>query len=218
MKVYPIFLNDLAGRRCVVFGGGGEAERKILELLECQAAVVLVSETATPRLSELAELGAVDWQRRSYRPGDLANTFLAIATETNPDATAPIYDEALRERVLFNAMDDVQHCTFVAGSVVRRGSLVVAISTSGAAPAVSVRLRERLEREIGEEYETLLDLLAGLREPMAERYPSFEERRAVWYRVVDSDVLDVIASAGADAARNRIAELTGIQLTPRSTR
>jgi hypothetical protein len=53
---------------------------------------------------------------------------------------------------------------------------------------------------------------------MAERYPSFDERREVWYRLVDSDVLDVIATAGTDAARGRIAELTGIHLTPGETR
>src|SRR5690606_40669475 len=66
--------------------------------------------------------------------------------------------------------------------------------SSGAAPALSVRLRERLEEEIGPEYETLLTILAELRNPMANRYPDFQERRAQWYRIIDSDVLDVVRS------------------------
>ena len=153
------------------------------------------------------------WERRSYAPGDLRGAFLAIVSDTNPPATAPIYEEAQREKVLINAMDDVQHCTFVAGSVVRRGPLVISISTSGAAPALSVRLRERFEREIGPEYEEFLGLMAELREPMSSRYPSFAERREHWYRVVDSDVLDVLRDQGAEAAIERIAALTQIDLT-----
>ena len=213
MKVYPIFLNDLEGRRCVVFGGGHEAERKTFDLLECGANVELIAETATEGLSAAAAEGMLVWQRRDYAPGDLRGVFLTIVSETNPSATAPIYEEAEREKVLINAMDDVPHCTFVAGSVVRRGPLVISISTSGAAPALAVRMRERLEEEIGPEYETFLGLMSELREPMSRQYPSFAERREHWYRVVDSDVLHVLREHGADAARKRIAALTGIDLS-----
>ena len=104
-------------------------------------------------------------------------------------------------------VDDVPRCNWVAGSVVRRGALQVAISTSGVAPALAVRLRERLERELGEEYATLLAWLEPLRPEMVRRFPDPHERRAAWYRIVDSDVLDLLRAGETDTARRRLEEL-----------
>lgn len=78
-------------------------------------------------------------------------------------------------------MDDIPHCTFVAGSVVRRGPLVVAISSSGYAPTLAVRLRQALERRLDPEIGTALLLLQAIRPAMATTYPDFDERRARWY-------------------------------------
>lgn len=211
MTVYPIFLNDLKGRKCVVFGGSDEAVRKVRQLLECGADVHVVATELVPPLAALHARGDVKWEQREYRSGDLAGAFLTIVAETNPPATAPIYEEASAEKVLINAMDDVPHCTFVAGSTVRRGPLVISISSSGIAPALSVRLRERLEKEIGPEYETLLVLLAEVREQMADRHPDFDKRRELWYRLIDSTILDDLRNGDEASARRQLASLTGIE-------
>lgn len=205
MQVYPIFLNDLSGRRCIVFGGGHEAERKVRDLLDCGASVTVIS----PHLSFDSTSYDVEWIDRDYEPGDLSDAFLAIASETNPEKTRPIWEEAEREKVLFNAMDDVPHCSFVAGSVVRSGKLTLSISTSGAAPALSVRLRQEFERRFGPEYEVFLEWMAALRAPMAETYPDFDVRRRIWYELIDSDILDLIASNRTDEALERIVEIAG---------
>ena len=205
MHVYPIFLNDLTGRRCVVYGGGPEAERKIRDLLACDASVLFIS----PEPGFDVSAYDVEWIARDYREGDLHDAFLAIVTETNPEKTHPIWKEAQRENVLINAMDDVPHCTFVAGSVVRRGQLTISISTAGAAPALSVRLRQRFEREFGHEYETFLEWMAALRPPMARFYPDFETRRRIWYTLIDSDVLELLASDRQEQAHERVREIAG---------
>ncbi|GIV60736.1 bifunctional precorrin-2 dehydrogenase/sirohydrochlorin ferrochelatase [Rhodocaloribacter litoris] len=217
MNVYPIFLNDLAGRRCVVFGGNHEAERKVRELLDLGADVVLIAPAPEARLRALAEDGRLTWHARAYVPGDLQGAFLAIVAERNPEATAPIYREAQAEKVLINAMDDVPHCTFVAGSVVRQGALTIAISTAGAAPALSVRLRERFEQAFGPEYAAFLDLMRALRAPMATRYPDFEERRRRWYALVDGDVLALLRAGRREEALDRIEALTGLRVPERET-
>lgn len=207
MKVYPIFLNNLDGRRCVVIGGNHEAERKVNGLLACDAAVVVIAPYVTPPLAALAAAGALTWLRRGYRRGDLQGAFLAIVAETNPEATAPIWAEAEAEKVLLNAMDDIPHCTFVAGSVVQQGPLTLSISTSGAAPALSVRLRQRFEAEFGPAYGTFLEWMRDLRPVIAARFPDFEERRRRWYALVDADVLDLLKQGKATRARQRVDEL-----------
>jgi precorrin-2 dehydrogenase/sirohydrochlorin ferrochelatase len=201
MTVYPIFLNDLGGRRCVVLAGGHDTARKVHELLACGADVTVVGPDLPAAIQALAEAGQLTWIARPYEPGDLKGAFLAIATETNPAQTAPIWEEAQAEKVLFNAVDDVPHCSFVAGSVVRRGPLVFSISTSGGAPALAVRIREQLETTFGPAYGDLAALLGSLRTRMAERFPDFEERRRHWYALVDSDLLDLVAAGEGEAAR-----------------
>ena len=186
MTTYPIFLVHLAGRRVIVLGGGGEAERKARELLDCEGAVTVIARSLSEGLIELWRRGLVVWIARDYRLGDLRGAFLAISAVADRTMNAEIAREARQERVLLNAMDDPAHCDFIAGSIVRRGPLTVGISTGGAAPALAVRLRERFERELGPEYGPLTALLGRLREPMAERYPDFDRRRRAWYHLVDA--------------------------------
>lgn len=192
MNPFPIFLNDMAGRPCVVFGSGHEAERKVDTLLAHDASVTVISPELSAPLRQHFEAGDIAWRARNYRRGDLKNVYLAIASEPNPDVNRLIWEEAEYEKVLFNAMDDVAHCTFVSGSVIRRGPLVITISTSGCAPALAVRLRQRFEKAFGPEYGPYLELLKSLRPAMAERFTSFDERRDKWYELVDGPLFDMM--------------------------
>lgn len=210
MKPYPIFLIGLENRHCLVVGGGHEAEGKVKGLLECDANVTVIHPTLTERLAAWADEGRFTWLQRPYQEGDLAGAFLIIAERADPATNARIWAEAEAAGALVNVMDDVDHCNFVAGSVVRQGHLAVAISTSGAAPALSVRLRQRLEAELGPEYATFLAWLAALRAPMSQTYEAFSERRRRWYDIVDSDILDLIRDGRLEEAHQRLAALSGI--------
>ncbi len=217
MKVYPIFLIGLEAKGCVVVGGDAEAERKVEGLLECDAAVTVISPVVTDRLRKWADEGTITWTPRDYKRGDLRGKFLVIVTGQDPQTNDLIWREAEAEGVLVNVMDDPPHCNFIAGSVVRRGPLAIAISTSGCAPALAVRLREKMERDLGPEFASFLDLMGKLREPLAARYPDFETRRARWYELVDSDVIDRLREGRPDLARRRAAEIiAGNGLNPAS--
>ncbi|MFK7843781.1 MAG: bifunctional precorrin-2 dehydrogenase/sirohydrochlorin ferrochelatase, partial [Rhodothermales bacterium] len=192
MKPFPIFLNDLAGRPCVVFGSDHEAERKVKSLLEHDASVTVIHPELTDVLQQHFKAGDIAWRARSYKRGDLKNVFLAIASEPNEELNHTIWEEAEAENVLFNAMDDVPHCNFVSGSVIRRGPLVISISTSGCAPVLAVRLRQRFEKEFGPEYEDFLHLMKSLRPVMSEVFTSFTERREKWYELVDGPLFEMV--------------------------
>ncbi|MBM4441845.1 MAG: NAD(P)-dependent oxidoreductase, partial [Candidatus Rokubacteria bacterium] len=80
MGFYPVFV-ELAGRRCVVIGGGPVAERKVAGLRDAGAAVTVVSPTLTPALATLARARAIAHRARVYEDGDLAGAALAcVAT------------------------------------------------------------------------------------------------------------------------------------------
>ncbi len=126
-----------------------------------------------------------------------------------------IWEEATRRRIPVNIMDDVPRCTFIAPALLRRGDLTVAISTAGSAPALAVRLRQRLEKELGDEHAQFLELARSIRAPLAAQTPSFAERKERWYRLVDSDVLDLLKAGDLPAARQRFTDILGV--TPRAS-
>jgi uroporphyrin-III C-methyltransferase/precorrin-2 dehydrogenase/sirohydrochlorin ferrochelatase len=147
----------------------------------------------------------VHWVARPWRRGDLAGAFLAVAATDDRGVNRDVWAEAEAERVLLNAVDDVDYCHFHAPAILRRGELAVAISTGGKSPALAVRIRERIAEVIGPEYGDWLDLLGSFREELVRRYPDPRERTAVWYRLVDSDALELVRQGDLAGARRRLA-------------
>ena len=185
---YPIFL-DLAGKNCLVAGQGNELAGKIKGLVDASANVTYVNPTADPAIQEFAAAGLIRWEARHFRPDDLDDCFLVI---TDRDDNSEAFRLAEERRVLCNSVDDPQHCRFSFGSVHRQGDLTIAISTNGWAPALAVRLKEFLKKNIGPEYGDLLELLKEVRPEITVRVPDFAARRDLWYRIVDSNALEML--------------------------
>jgi uroporphyrin-III C-methyltransferase/precorrin-2 dehydrogenase/sirohydrochlorin ferrochelatase len=202
-RFYPVSL-ALEGRRSVVIGGGRIATDKVKGLLEAGARVTVIAPELSPTLETLVESGAVRVERRAYRPGDLAGAFIAIAATDDREANRRVWGEAEARGVLLNAVDDVDHCHFIAPAIHRRGDLTVAVSTGGKSPAVAARLRDRIGASIGPEYEPWLELLGSLRDEIARRVPETERRREVWYRIADSEARVLLARGDLAGARARI--------------
>jgi siroheme synthase-like protein len=148
--------------------------------------------------------------RTSYEESDLDGMVLAIVCGQPPEIAEAVWREAQRRNILINTVDDPPRCGFIAPAIVRRGDLAIAISTNGKAPALAVRLRQRLESELGEEYGRFLSLAGAVRAPLLASRPDFGERRELWYQLVDSDVLDLLRQGDEGAARSRFAEILGV--------
>jgi len=209
MKYYPVYLNA-RGRRCVIIGGGSVAGGRAQSLVEAGAQVTVIAPRLAPGPTRLAGEGRLTWLARSYRRGDLAGAFLAIGAANNRAANRQVWQEAEELGILVNIVDDPPHCAFIAPAVLRRGNLTVAISTGGAAPALAVRLRQQLEQIIGDEYGRFLELVEPIRHSVAARHPNFEQRRALWYQLVDSDALDLLRRGNEPEARCLITEIMGL--------
>lgn len=213
MQHYPVYL-DLKDRPCFVIGGCAMAEDKVKGLVAAGARVTVISPDLTPALSGLVVEGKVDSLARRYRRGDLRNAFLVIVVSQSPAVVQAVWEETRGRNVLVNTLDDVPHCDFIAPSIVRRGDLAVAISTGGRAPALAVRLRQKLERELGPEHARFLEIAGTLRAPLARRWPDFETRKALWYRLVDSDVIHLLRRGNERQAMDRIREILDVTPEP----
>ena len=197
---YPLFA-DLHGRRCVVVGGGMVAQRKVTTLLDYGAAITVVSPTATRRLLAYARRGTVRYLARAFRPADLRRAWLVYAATDDQRINKLVYRTATRLRLFTNVVDQKPLCSFIAPAIVKRGDLVIAISTSGMSPAVAKRLRRELTAHVGADYARMLKLLGSLREAAKIRLPNFQARRRYFDRLVGGRVFALVRTGKTHAAR-----------------
>jgi siroheme synthase-like protein len=201
---YPVFL-DLGGKRCLVVGEGHEIAAKVNALEEAGAHIVCVNPRAEPAIAQLAAEGRIEWRQRELVASDLDDCFLVISSLEDNLA---VFELAEARNILCNAVDDPGNCRFSFGSVHRQGELAMAISTNGLAPALAVRLREKLAREVGPEYGFLLEILKRVRPAIREGIKDFGKRRELWYRIVDSQALALLRegrNADAEALVDKMA-------------
>ncbi len=158
-------------------------------------------------MAELARSGSIEFDLRDYASDDLLGIFLVIAATDEPAVQARIGSEAKERGLLVNVVDDPANCTFIVPAVARRGELSIAVSTGGRSPALAARIREKLEALFGPEYEEWVDLLGQLRATLAVRFPDPEERKAAWYRVVDSNCLELIRRGERDLMQKQLDDL-----------
>jgi precorrin-2 dehydrogenase/sirohydrochlorin ferrochelatase len=177
--LFPIIL-QLKGRRCIVVGGGAVAERKAGSLLAAGAdKLIVISPTATPELMRQAEAGALRWQQRSFADEDLEGAFLVFAATNNRAVNERIARECERLAILASVADEAEEGSFISPSVIRRGDLLLAVTASGASPALSRLIGGQLAERYGPEYEEIASCLRRLREHATAAVADDKARREI---------------------------------------
>ncbi|MCQ6560845.1 precorrin-2 dehydrogenase/sirohydrochlorin ferrochelatase family protein [Paenibacillus mendelii] len=176
---YPLML-DLKGKLCVVIGGGSVAERKIRSLLDADAdRVRAISPVVTEGIEGLAAGGSIVLERREYLEQDLNNASLVFAATDDPILNHSLAAAATAVGALVNVADDSHQGDFVTPAVIRRGDLVIALTTGGASPALASLIGRELQVRYGPDYAGKVVRLRELREQVLKRLSNPEERRAV---------------------------------------
>jgi siroheme synthase-like protein len=173
---YPVFL-ELDGKRAVVIGGHAIREGKGEQLRAAGAAVEAFADGA-------------------WHPEDLDGAVVCVASSADPTERDRIALEARARGVLVNVMDDVPNCDFAAPAVVRRGDLVLAISTGGRSPALARRLREELEARFGPEWATILEVLREVRDQTIAALPDLGDRARRWHDALDLEEAEALVHTG----------------------
>lgn len=193
MPYYPIFI-DLKGKRVIVVGGGKVAERKIETLLEYGAIVDVITRQLSPSLSRYVEEERIKHIGEEFNESCLNDAYMVIAATNDPLLNHQISLNARKRGLLINAVDQPSDCDFIVPSILRRGDLQIAVSTSGKSPALARKIREDLEKKFGDEYKTLLIFLGGLRKEILSRGLSHDENSRMFHAVIDSHILEAISS------------------------
>jgi siroheme synthase-like protein len=144
VPLYPLFLK-LEGRRVLVVGAGTVAERKLDELLVSGASVTVVAPKATRDVRERARRGELTLLARRFRRDDVKRAWLVVAATGDKKAQRAVAAAAERRGIFVIAVDDLPNASAYSGAILRREPFLVAISSSGEAPALTRLLREILE-------------------------------------------------------------------------
>jgi len=201
MRYYPLFL-DIAGKAAVVIGGGEVALRKVKGLLDAGAQVTVVSPALHPDLEALVAAGRVRHIARQYSPGDLEGHLLAFVSTDDRSVNAAVAREGKQREVWVNVVDDPANCDFIVPGIVRRGDIILAVSTSGDSPAMARKLREDLEQFLTEEYALMLNLAAQVRRELCDQGVTVEPE--VWNAALDGGVKRLLGRGQSAEAKRRL--------------
>ena len=195
--LYPVDL-VVEGRRCVVVGGGAVAARKVEGLVAAGADVEVIA----PEISEqIRELG-VRLVQRVYHRGDLDGAWLAIAATDDAEVNRTVHADGDAARVWINAADDPLACSFTLPAVVRRGPVMVTVSTAGHSPALAGWIRGQVAAQLGPEVGLLAEWLSEARDQLKAAGRSTED--VDWRPALDWDMLALIRSGHTAQARERL--------------
>jgi precorrin-2 dehydrogenase/sirohydrochlorin ferrochelatase len=200
VNYYPVFLN-LKGRKTVVVGGGKVAERKISALLKAGADVTVVAPSLTPGLQKALSRKKIAHLARPYMRGDLKGAFLAIAATDSSKTNRRVSRDAPG---LVNVVDVPSECNFIAPSVVRRGPLLLAISTSGTSPAFARTLRKELQKSYGSELSEYLKFVKKIRAKAMDYVQQKDKRERFLKGLASEETLALLRAKGVGEVKKII--------------
>jgi precorrin-2 dehydrogenase / sirohydrochlorin ferrochelatase len=184
MRYYPAFL-DLHGRLCCVVGGGAVADRKARSLLEAGARVEVISPGLSKPLATLARKRLISFRKDVYRKKYIRKAFLVIAATSDPLVNRRVAEDAAALRILTNIVDRPAQSNFIVPAVLSKNGLIIGISTSGKAPALSKRIKQDLRKTVLGKYIKALALLSRERGKLRKSNAGFRARKKILTRMAD---------------------------------
>jgi precorrin-2 dehydrogenase/sirohydrochlorin ferrochelatase len=208
MQYYPIHL-DIQNRQCLIVGGGAVGTRKVNTLLECGARVTVVSPEPTPQLTRLASEGSITLEKRDYRSDDITGMFLVIGATDDESLNRRVSKDAERAHILCNIADRPEVCNFILPSIVRRGDLVITVSTSGKSPALAKHLRQKLEAQFGREYADFLLLMGTIRKKLLSQAHAPEAHKDLFHKLIESNLIELMQAGKTEEINSLLYKILG---------
>jgi precorrin-2 dehydrogenase/sirohydrochlorin ferrochelatase len=208
MKYYPINL-DIRDKSCLVVGGGGVGTRKVKGLIEYGAIVTLISPDAAKTLIELAESGKIGWKQRFYESSDLDGIFLVIGATDNDALNRQIHSDARQLNILCNIADSPELCDFIVPSTIRRGDLVISISTSGKSPASAKFIRKELEKQFDSQYGVFFHLMGSIRKQLLAESHAPQAHKALFERLLEKGLLQSVKTGQIEEIDSLLLQVLG---------
>lgn len=178
MAYFPAFLK-LDNKKILIVGGGNIAYEKLQHLLDFTKEIYVVSQEYSDAMMYRINEENLHFEKRAYKEGDIKDFAIVIVAVDSIELQAAIFQESKKYNCLCNAVDSVAYCDFIFPSYIKKGDLIIAVSTSGASPALAKHLRKHLQKLIPDTISKFLEEMKALRKSLPkgkERMKMLDEK------------------------------------------
>ena len=183
MAYFPIMIN-LENRAVLIIGGGATALRKAETMLSYGAKVFVIAKEFKHEFPKAAVL-----KEKEFEDEDLLlkarDFFLVIVATGDGEVNAHISELCKKERILVNAVDEEEKCSFIFPAIYRQGDVVVSASSSGKSPLVTQYLRDRISKCLPENIGEINDEMGKLRNRIRQEIHSQKERKEIYKKALE---------------------------------
>lgn len=180
MALFPMFV-DIKGQKVLIVGGGVVALRKIEKLLPFEPDMKVVSKDFHPDTVKLIKEKNIPYEKREFRFSDLEGQKIVIVAVDDIDLQKQIFEKTRGKNILVNSVDSPDYCDFIFPAYVKKGDIVIGITTSGKLPGLSAKLRKYIEKTLPENLEDIFNQIKKIREEL----PKGEERQKKILQLID---------------------------------
>jgi len=171
MGYFPAFIK-LDDKKILLVGGGNIAYEKLNHLLDFTEDITIIAQEFSDEMLATMDALRLEYDKRSYREGDIEEYSIVVVAVDDIELQRAIFEESKGYKCLCNAVDSVDYCDFIFPSYIKKDDLTIAVSTSGASPAMAKHLRRYLQELIPESIGEFLKEMRTLR----KRLPKGKER------------------------------------------
>lgn len=179
---YPIML-DLKGKKITIVGGGKVAYRKACNFINFGYKVEVVALEFIVEFNYINE--KVNFIHAEYNELYIESSFLVIAATNNRKINESIGIFCREKGKLVNVVDNPSLSNFIVPSVLKRGDLIIGVSTSGKSPSLAAKIKKDLEMTYDDSYEEYVNLLGDIRSEILEKYDNPMEKKKLLNEIVN---------------------------------
>lgn len=202
MAYFPMFV-DIEKKKCLIVGGGTVALRKVQVLQEFGADIVVV---ALEVISKIKEYPVTIYQRK-FEKEDLQGCELVVAATDDATLNHEIAEEAQKQKILVNAVDQQEDCSFIFPSYVREQELVGAFSSGGNSPVLTQYLKKYMAQILTVELGEANAYLGSIRPVVKEELDTEAMRKKVYQKVLNKLFKQIEKKQDVKLSRQQLQDL-----------
>ncbi len=182
---YPIMI-DLAHQKITIIGGGRVAYRKTLNFLAFEGEVTVVSPSFAADFD--AVKARIKMTYEAYEERHIKESFLVVAATDNKSLNTEIGACCKAHGILCNVTSNPALSTFIVPSFIKRGELVISVSTGGNSPGLAKKIKKKLEGQYDESYGEYVEVLGRIRQLVIDKDLNETEKRERLNRLLEMNI------------------------------
>lgn len=180
---------NISNKKVIVIGGGKVAFRKTKKFLEYDCKVTVISERFIEEFEDIKE--HIEMIYRNYSDIFIKDAFFVVAATSSKEVNKRVANDCNENNILCNVVDDIEKCDFIVPSSIKRGSLVLSVSTLGKSPSLVSSIRKELEEKYTEEYKAYVDILGDIRMLVLEKCSDIKKRKKILKEIINLNLEDL---------------------------